>query len=262
MATPDSTPAASPVKRLWRSIVKLARENTRLVVALMAAVVFIYLLGEVGEGEILKLDTLAYRLFVEKLRSDSVTAVMEGFTGLLEIPVLLLMTLLITAFAPGRAPGRCVAVNLVGALVLNVVLKEIVQRPRPDGFRLISETGYSFPSGHSMISMAFFGLIVWMIWTYERDRRLRNFLCVAFSLVIVMVGVSRIYLGVHYASDVLAGFCVSVIWLAFYTHVIAPAFLAEAKREVQELREASDADENAGREGDAPGAAAPSAATH
>ena len=100
-------------------------------------------------------------------------------------------------------------------LVLNVVLKQIVQRPRPDGFRLIAETGYSFPSGHSMVSMAFFGLLVWMIWVYEKDRLMRNVWCVLMGLVIVMVGVSRIYLGVHYASDVLAGFCVSLVWLGF-----------------------------------------------
>lgn len=212
---------------LARSMVRLARENLRLLMALAAGLVFLYLLGEVGEGEFMKIDSFAYRLFVETLRNDPLTTVMEGFTGLLDIPVLLVMTLIVTAFAPGRAPGRCVAVNLAGALVLNVVLKHIVQRPRPDGFRLIAETGYSFPSGHSMISMAFFGLLVWMVWTYERDRRLRNTLCVLFSLVIVMVGVSRIYLGVHYASDVVAGFCVSIIWLAFYTKVVAPAFLAE-----------------------------------
>ena len=237
------------VKRFWNNIVKLARENTRLIVVLIAAIIFIYLLGEVGEGEILKLDTLAYNLFVETLRSDRVTSIMQGFTGLIEIPVLLVITIIVMAFAPGRAPGRCVALNLVGALALNLVLKEIVQRPRPDGFRLISETGYSFPSGHSMISMAFFGLLVWMIWNYERDRHLRGFLCTVLSVVIVMVGVSRIYLGVHYASDVLAGFCVSTIWLAFYTRVIAPAFLAEAAREVKALRDESVAREAALEDG-------------
>lgn len=154
---------------------------------------------------------------------------MKSFTGLLDIPVLLVMTLIVTAFAPGKAPGRCVAANLIGSLVLNVVLKQIIQRPRPDGFRLIAETGYSFPSGHSMISMAFFGLLVWMVWTYEKDRRFRLIWCALFSLIIVMVGVSRIYLGVHYASDVLAGFCVSLIWLAFYTKVVAPAFMAQGE---------------------------------
>ena len=215
------------IARLGHAIARLARENTRLIVVLVAAVVFIYLLGEVAEGEIMKLDSLAYALFVERLRTDSATSVMQGFTGLLDIPVLLVMTLIVTAFAPGKAPGRCVALNLVCVLALNQLLKAIVQRPRPDGFRLIAETGYSFPSGHSMISMAFFGLLVWMVWTYEKDRVLARIWSVLFSLVIVMVGVSRIYLGVHYASDVLGGFCVSLIWLAFYTRVIAPAFMAE-----------------------------------
>ena len=215
------------IARLGHAIARLARENTRLIVVLVAAVVFIYLLGEVAEGEIMKLDSLAYALFVERLRTDSATSVMQGFTGLLDIPVLLVMTLIVTAFAPGKAPGRCVALNLVCVLALNQLLKAIVQRPRPDGFRLIAETGYSFPSGHSMISMAFFGLLVWMVWTYEKDRVLARIWSALFSLVIVMVGVSRIYLGVHYASDVLAGFCVSLIWLAFYTRVIAPAFMAE-----------------------------------
>lgn len=215
--------------QLARSMAGLARRNVRLLVALTAALVFLYLLEEVGEGEIMKLDTLAYRLFVEKLRSDPITSVMKSFTGLLDIPVLLVMTLIVTAFAPGKAPGRCVAANLIGSLVLNVVLKQIIQRPRPDGFRLIAETGYSFPSGHSMISMAFFGLLVWMVWSYEKDRRFRLIWCTLFSLIIVMVGVSRIYLGVHYASDVLAGFCVSLIWLAFYTKVVAPAFMAQGE---------------------------------
>ena len=215
--------AGSFARNAWA----LAKKNARQLVLLAAALVFLYLLSEVGEGEIMKLDELAYRLFVEKLRSDPLTSVMEGFTGLLSIPVLLVMTLIVTAFAPGKAPGRCFAANLACVLVLNVVLKQIVQRPRPDGFRLIAETGYSFPSGHSMVSMAFFGLLVWMIWVYEKDRLMRNVWCVLMGLVIVMVGVSRIYLGVHYASDVLAGFCVSLVWLGFYTKVVAPVFMSE-----------------------------------
>lgn len=221
---------AHSAKRFCASAATLARQNARTLVILVAALVFVALLEDVAEGQIMRLDTLAYDFFVVRLRSEPLTEVMNGFTGLVSIPVLLVMTLIVAAFAPGKAPGRCVAVNLACAVALNAALKQIVQRPRPDGFRLIAETGYSFPSGHSMVSMAFFGLLVWMIWTYERDRLWRNVWCVLMSLVIVMVGASRIYLGVHYASDVIAGFCVSLIWLAFYTKVIAPAMLdAEGK---------------------------------
>ena len=116
-------------------------------------------------------------------------------------------------------------------VVLNQALKFVVQRPRPDGFRLAEVGGYSFPSGHSMAAMAFFGLLVWIVWHYERDRRMRWGLAAAFSLVIVMVGLSRVYLGVHYASDVVAGFCVSLIWLAVYTRLAVPLFLGPGRGE-------------------------------
>lgn len=212
---------------LAQGVLSYARKNVRTIAVLLAALVFIWLLGEVSEGEIMTLDALAYRFFVVTLRSDVMTPIMEGFTSLSSVAVILVMSLVVAAFAPGKAPGRCVCANVVGALVLNQVLKFIVQRPRPDGYRLAVEISYSFPSGHSMISMAFYGLLIWMIWKYERDDVMRHVWCCLFGLIIVMVGISRVYLGVHYASDVVAGFCVSLIWLVFFTKVIAPAFMDE-----------------------------------
>ena len=201
---------AQGAREVARGSLGLLRENPLVVVLLGAALLFVWLLGEVAEH----------------LRSDALTPVMEAFTSLASVVVLAVMAAVIAALAPGKAPGWCVAVNLVCVVALNTVLKYLVQRPRPDGFRLISESGYSFPSGHSMVAMAFFGLLIWMVWRYHRRDVMRVVWCVAFGLVIVMVGVSRIYLGVHYASDVLAGFCVSLVWLVFYTRVVAPTFVA------------------------------------
>ena len=217
---------ARGAREIARGALGLARENVKTLVLLAAALVFVWLLGEVASGEIMRLDTLAYEFFVERLRSDALTPFMEAFTSLASVVVLAVLAAVIAALAPGKAPGWCVAVNLVCVVLLNTVLKEIVQRPRPDGFRLISETGYSFPSGHSMVSMAFFGLLIWMVWRYHRKDAMRVVWCVVFGLVIAMVGISRIYLGVHYASDVLAGFCVSLVWLIFYTRIVAPLFVA------------------------------------
>lgn len=205
-----------------RGALSLARDNLRLIVLLGAALVFVSLLGEVAEGEILRLDTMAYELFVERLRSDALTPVMEGFTSLASVVVLAVMAAVIAALAPGKAPGWCVSINLACVVALNQLLKAVVQRPRPEGFRLVAESGYSFPSGHSMVAMAFFGLLIWMVWRYHRRDAMRVVWCALFALVIVMVGVSRVYLGVHYASDVLAGFCVSIAWLVLYTKVVAP----------------------------------------
>ena len=206
---------------------RLLRENLRLVLAAAAACIFIWLLEEVGEGELTTLDSRAYLLFVQTLRQPWLTPYMESISELAQPVVLLVMLLAVEAFAPGRRPGTCAAVNLVCAVALKVLLKHFVQRPRPDGFRLIAETGYSFPSGHSMVAMAFYGLLAWMEWHYERDRFVRWLCVIGFGLVIALIGISRIYLGVHYASDVIAGFCVSLIWLALYTKLVVPLMLDE-----------------------------------
>lgn len=210
-------------KALWG----LLRENRRVVIVAACAIVFLTLLEDVLEGDLIRLDEAAYVLIVEHLRADWLTPIMESISALASPVILMVMLLLIVAFAPGRRPGACCALNLALVVVLNQVLKFIVQRPRPEGFRLAAETGFSFPSGHSMVAMAFFGLLIWMVWRYERDRAVRIGCSVALAVLIVAVGVSRIYLGVHYASDVVAGFCASLAWLAFYTRVVAPLFLGE-----------------------------------
>lgn len=206
----------------------LLRENRRVVIVAACAIVFLTLLEDVLEGDLIRLDEAAYALIVEHLRADWLTPIMESISALASPVILMVMLLLIVAFAPGRRPGACCALNLALVVVLNQVLKFIVQRPRPEGFRLAAETGFSFPSGHSMVAMAFFGLLIWMVWRYERDRAVRIGCSVALAVLIVAVGVSRIYLGVHYASDVVAGFCASLAWLAFYTRVVAPLFLGKA----------------------------------
>ena len=215
-------------------VASAARNNKTILLVTACAAIFLGLLSYVLRGEVMKLDQMAYWLVVETLRSDWLTPIMESFSALATPVSLIAMLLVIAAFAPGKRPGWFCTVNLALAVLLNVVLKTLIQRPRPEGFRLVVESGFSFPSGHSMAAMAFFGLIVWMVWHYEQDRRQRLLLTVALSAVIVMIGISRIYLGVHYASDVLGGFCASIIWLVFYTKLAAPAFLGEdGLREVQ-----------------------------
>ena len=210
-------------RELWG----LLRGNRLLVAAAVCLVIFLGLLEDVLSGELMKLDRAAYWLVVEHMRTAWLTPIMESFSALATPVTLLVLLLAVAAFAPGRRPGWCCAVNLGLVVVLNQALKYLVQRPRPDGFRLASVSGFSFPSGHSMVAMAFFGLLAWLVWRYEADKHMRRLLLVAFGLVIVMVGLSRVYLGVHYASDVVAGFCLSLMWLALYTRIGVPLFLGE-----------------------------------
>ena len=209
------------------SLAGLARKNLRVIVACACVLVFLMILEDVYDAESMRLDRAAYWLIVEHLRTPWLTPVMESFSALATPVSLVVLLLAVAAFAPGKRPGMCCAVNLVLVVVINQVLTFIIQRPRPDGFRLATASGFSFPSGHSMAAMAFFGLLAWLVWKYEADRRLRCLYATGFALVIAMIGVSRIYLGVHYASDVLGGFCLSMAWLAVYTRVAVPLFIGE-----------------------------------
>ncbi len=210
------------------SLIQLIRENLRVVVVSIALVALLGVVMDVKSADIAQIDSSAYVFFVLHLRRPWLTPIMESFSNLASPITLMAMLLIVEAFAPGRRPGLCAAVNLFCAGVMDLVMKEIVQRPRPDeSLRLVAEAGYSFPSGHSMVSMAFYGLLLWMVLEYEKDNVVKWICIVGFAMVILLVGISRIYLGVHYASDVIAGFCVSAIWLALYTKLVVPILLSE-----------------------------------
>ena len=214
-------------KSFFKSALTLVRENYMVILLSVALLVFVYLLQNVMSGDIRRIDGIAYQFFVVRMRRDWLTPIMQSFTSLSSPAVLAVMLVVVAAFAPGRMPGRFATLNLVGIVGLNFALKEIVQRPRPEGFRLIAESGYSFPSGHSMVAVAFYGFMIWLILRYEEDAILRWIWSLALFFVVIMIGVSRVYLGVHYFSDVIAGYCVAAVWLVLFTRIIIPALLPQ-----------------------------------
>ena len=121
--------------------------------------------------------------------------------------------------------GLSIFSNLIIITVLNQLLKRILQRPRPTEFRIIEETGYSFPSGHSMVSMAFYGYLIYLIYKYVENKYVKWTSIVLLSILICTIGVSRIYLGVHYTSDVLGGFLVSISYLILFISTVNKFFI-------------------------------------
>jgi len=106
-----------------------------------------------------------------------------------------------------------IPIALVGGMILNETLKYGFHRQRPGLHRLVEVSGFSFPSGHSMLSFIFYGLMVYLVWVNISGKALRLAVSALLICVILAVGISRIYLGVHYPSDVLAGFSVGGFWL-------------------------------------------------
>lgn len=110
--------------------------------------------------------------------------------------------------------------NALNILFLNVLLKLIFMRDRPYELMIITESGYSFPSGHAMAALGFYGFIIYLIFHFNLEKRAKICFTALTILLIFLIGVSRIYLGVHYASDILAGYIVSLIYLIFYVSFI------------------------------------------
>ncbi|NMO96513.1 phosphatase PAP2 family protein [Paenibacillus lemnae] len=104
---------------------------------------------------------------------------------------------------------------LLGSEVLNLILKLLFQRIRPDVNRLIEITGYSFPSGHSMAAFSLYGILTYLLWKKISARFGKAVLAAAGAFMILCIGLSRVYLGVHYPSDVVGGFAASLAWLLF-----------------------------------------------
>src|SRR5690606_15912927 len=104
-------------------------------------------------------------------------------------------------------------ITMVGSTLLNIILKFIFQRSRPDINRMISEEGYSFPSGHSMAAFSLYGILTFLLWRHIQTRAGRTILLIINSLMILFIGISRIYLGVHYPSDVIGAYTASGVWL-------------------------------------------------
>ncbi|MGC4046145.1 MAG: phosphatase PAP2 family protein [Armatimonas sp.] len=102
---------------------------------------------------------------------------------------------------------------MVGQDVLNSIFKALIARPRPAVSPLVHETSFSFPSGHSMSSVVFYGALAFWLWQKGYGGKYRWLWFIAATVIALAVGTSRVYLGVHYPTDVLAGFLTGAIWL-------------------------------------------------
>lgn len=152
------------------------------------------------------------------------TLVMKGFTflGSTEFIVGAAIAVLIYLFAVKKDMRACMfaVAALGGCALLNKILKHSFIRERPELHRLIEETGFSFPSGHSMNSLALYGMIVFLLFRYIHRPLWRGIILLVSAGTVLAIGTSRIYLGVHYPSDVLGGYLASGFWLLLTVWVI------------------------------------------
>ena len=187
-----------------------------LAAAVATLVFFGWLADEVLEGQTRHFDD-ATRAAVHTLASPALTIAMRGVSFLGSTLFLTAATIMIVAWFALRRWGReakLFAITMIGASLLNTTLKLAFKRPRPiPFFDLTPPETYSFPSGHALASCCFFAGLAAILSGRVKGRRARTIIWIAAATMFLLIGLSRIYLGVHYTTDVIAGFAAALIWI-------------------------------------------------
>lgn len=167
-------------------------------------------------------DSYVYKV-ISKFISSSVTEIMIliSFFGSGEFLTALSFILIIAFYRKERYSfySAMIVINLMLSSLINLGIKYIIHRSRPNILKLIEIGGFSFPSGHSMASMSFYGFLIYLT-LKNYKAKVKYLIMVSLSIVILLIGLSRIYLGVHYASDVIGGFSLGILWTGIYSIIV------------------------------------------
>lgn len=215
-----------------KKLKKWFRNNYRIIVFSFGILIFIFLLRNIFQDRIVRRDNLIYSYISKYLINDYFTVIFKIITSFAGIKFIIFSTLLLMFIIKNKKLKIAIPLNLFMVTILNLILKNIVQRPRPVDYRIINESGYSFPSGHSMISLAFYGLIIYVIYKKMNNKVLKYVLMILLFILILLIGFSRVYLGVHYASDVVAGYCITTCYLAIFTSILSKVVLNDEKQKI------------------------------
>jgi len=191
---------------------------TTVVVGLALVVAALVVLGSIADGvrsqEVFALDTWATPFF-HGIASPAMDVVMNGFTDLgSSLVILPIFVVVAVGLVAGRRyrPAVFLTVAGAGSLILQGSMKLIFARPRPQLPWATVLPDYSFPSGHTMNAVVFYGALALITWSIF-GRRAGAIAVIATTVIAVLVGISRIYLGYHYFTDVAGGILAGMAWL-------------------------------------------------
>jgi undecaprenyl-diphosphatase len=187
-----------------------------LMIAVASLFFFAWLAEEVLEGDAQAFDENV-RLFVHRIAGEALTNFMNFVTFLgstLFLSIIFVCVFIIFIRCNWKRAAILLTTTMAGAAILNFVLKVSFARARPvPFFDTPLPHSYSFPSGHSLFAACFYGVLAWLIAAKIRKYPLKISIWTVAVLLILLIGLSRIYLGVHYPSDVLAGYAASIVWV-------------------------------------------------
>lgn len=152
-------------------------------------------------------------------RNDLVDNIFKIITKLAD-PIPIIIVIFVLLIFLNKENIYILMTTVLLTLLTNQTLKFFIKRSRPDHIRLINENSYAYPSGHAMISIAVYGFLIYLVYKKVKNKLIKIVLITVLSIIILGIGLSRIYLGVHYPSDVLAGYFITIPILVLITCLI------------------------------------------
>ncbi len=208
---------------------------TNLLLSILALAGFSLIAYIVGVHEVLEIDRKVISI-VQGWENPLLTNVMKFFTTIGSAKIVIVLSILVLFFLykvlNHRSELFLFSIVMLCSPLLNGLLKQIFQRARPELHRLIEIGGYSFPSGHAMNAFTFYGMLTFLFWRHIKTKRGRSMLIITSSFMILFIGLSRVYLGVHYPSDIIGGYLGSGCWLAISIWVFQLYKEKQSRRQV------------------------------
>ena len=168
------------------------------------------------QGRLFSFDYQIFDFIHQYLMNSFLTSFFKIITQMGSAAVLLGITLISLLFIKNKYFSISMGINLFLVSLFNLLLKNIFMISRPDTITLIDESGYSFPSGHAMMSFAFYGYLIYLIDKNMKPSIWKKIIIIFLILLILCIGFSRIYLGVHHFSDIIGGYIISFAYLILY----------------------------------------------
>ena len=198
------------------------RRFIAFIICIISASLFGYMASSISSGSIEHFDASIIS-FVQGMEAPWLTTVLKFFTwigsGYIVVPVTLVAFLLLYFVYQHRGQAFLFVIVIISTISSNELLKMYFKRERPEIYRIIDAGGLSFPSGHTMMAVSLYTIIAYVLWRNLKSTGSRMLLSLLTIFMIMMIAVSRIYLGVHYPSDIVGGVATSIFLITIMVTV-------------------------------------------
>lgn len=196
---------------------ELIKKYWKYITAFIAIFLFLIIVEFYYQDKLYIFDNFVYN-YVKNIINNPMTIIMKFITFFASPLWCIVLAIIIIIF--NKKLGKYFSINLALVFLLNFVLKLVFARERPIDINIITESGYSFPSGHSMVSAGMYGFLAYILWKSKIKNGCKVIGFIGLVILTFLIGLSRIYLGVHYTSDVIGGFVLGIAYLVLFIQIV------------------------------------------